>query len=148
MLYCLLFASSSGRSNAISATLLTQFLRRIEEEMLKIHVSSLATQFRPQRLPYKTFISRLLCSQLRIKAAAVPTKTDTLAVRIVHRAFIISPTRGSQQRFCQHTNVNQNGQLCESVCFHWNSLYLKLRAKQSRNKCFVGKALWTELRSE
>ena len=28
------------------------------------------------------------------------------------------------------------------------SLYLKLRAKQSRNKCIVAKALWTELRSE
>ena len=30
----------------------------------------------------------------------------------------------------------------------WTRLYSKLRAKQSRNKCFVAKALWTELRSE
>ena len=36
----------------------------------------------------------------------------------------------------------------ECVRFRWNSLYLKLRAKQSRNKCIVAKALWTELRSE
>ena len=30
----------------------------------------------------------------------------------------------------------------------WTRLYSKLRAKQSRNKCFVARALWTELRSE
>ena len=30
----------------------------------------------------------------------------------------------------------------------WTRLSLKLRAKQSRNKCIVTKALWTELRSE
>ena len=30
----------------------------------------------------------------------------------------------------------------------WTSLYLKLQAKQSRNKCVVAKASWTELRSE
>ena len=30
----------------------------------------------------------------------------------------------------------------------WVGLYLKLRAKQSRNKCVVVKALWMELRSE
>ena len=30
----------------------------------------------------------------------------------------------------------------------WTRLSLNLRAKQSRNKCIVKKALWTELRSE
>ena len=30
----------------------------------------------------------------------------------------------------------------------WTRLSLKLRVKQSRNKCIVAKALWTELRRE
>ena len=30
----------------------------------------------------------------------------------------------------------------------WTRLYLKLRVKQSRKKCFVAKALWTKLPSE
>ena len=44
------------------------FLRRIAEEMLKLHVSSLARQFRPHRLRYDTFISRFLRSQLQKQA--------------------------------------------------------------------------------
>ena len=36
----------------------------------------------------------------------------------------------------------------ESVLNPWASLFLKLRAKKSRNECIVAKALWTELRSE
>ena len=36
----------------------------------------------------------------------------------------------------------------ESVLNPWTSLFLKLRAKKSRNECIVAKALWTELRSE
>ena len=59
-------ACRSKRINPLKITLPTQFLRRIEEEMLKIHVSSLATQFGPQRLRYDTFISRLLRSQLGV----------------------------------------------------------------------------------
>ena len=51
-------ARRSKRINPLKITLPTQFLRKIEEEMLKIHVSSLATQFGPQRLRYETFISR------------------------------------------------------------------------------------------
>ena len=57
-------ARRSKRINPPKITLPTQFLRRIEEEMLKVHASSLATQFRPQCLRYDTFISRLLISQL------------------------------------------------------------------------------------
>ena len=86
-----MFASSSGRSNAISASyrsmgstakrktrlhtdfrtarrsrqinplkiaLPTQFLRRIEEEILKVHVRLFARQFRPQRLRCETFFLR------------------------------------------------------------------------------------------
>ena len=58
-------ARHSKRINPLKISLLTQFLRRIEEEMFKLHVSSLATQFRPQCLRYDTFISRLLRSQLQ-----------------------------------------------------------------------------------
>ena len=61
-------ARRSKRINPLKISLPTQFHRRIEEEMLKLHVSLLATQFRPQRLRYDTFISRLLRSQLQIKA--------------------------------------------------------------------------------
>ena len=59
-------ARRSKQINPLKITLRTQFLCRIKEEMLKIHVSLLTTQFRPQRLRYNTFISRLLCSQLQI----------------------------------------------------------------------------------
>ena len=59
-------ARRSKQINPLKIILPTQFLRRIEEEILKIHVSLLATQFRPQRLRYDTFISRLLRSQLQI----------------------------------------------------------------------------------
>ena len=48
-------ARRSKRINPLKITLPTQFLRRIEEEMSKLRVSSLATQFRPQRLRYDTF---------------------------------------------------------------------------------------------
>ena len=63
--------------NPLKITLPTQFLRRIEEEMLKVHVSSLATQFGPQRLRYDTFISRLLRSQhsLRVAVPSIWGKT-------------------------------------------------------------------------
>ena len=57
-------ARRSKRINPLKITLPTQFLHRIEEEMLKVHVSSLTTQFGPQRLRYDTFISRLLRSKL------------------------------------------------------------------------------------
>ena len=59
-------ARRSKQINPLKMTLRTRFLCRIEEEILKIHVSLLATQFRPQRLRYDTFISRLLRSQLQI----------------------------------------------------------------------------------
>ena len=96
-------ARRSKRINPLKITLLTQFLRRIEEEMLKVHSSLLATQFSPQRLRYETFISRLL--RLQLKYRLFQRKADTLAVRIVCRATIISPTRGSQQRFVNPTWV-------------------------------------------
>ena len=47
-----------NRINPLKTTLPTQFVRRIEEEMSKLHVSSLATQFRPQRLRYDTLFFR------------------------------------------------------------------------------------------
>ena len=92
VLYFLMFVSSSGRSNTVSAsyrsmgstakrktrlhtdfrtarrlkqinplkiTLPTQFLRRIEEEMLKVHVRLFARQFHPRRLRYKTFFCKI-----------------------------------------------------------------------------------------
>ena len=61
-------ARRSKRINPPKITPSTQFLRRIAEEMLKLHVSSLATQFRPQRFRYDTFISRFLRSQLQKQA--------------------------------------------------------------------------------
>ena len=57
------FARRSKRINPLKITLPTQFLCRIEEEMFKLHISSLTTRFRTQRLRYDTFISRLLRSQ-------------------------------------------------------------------------------------
>ena len=66
--------------------------------MSELHVSSLATQFRPQRLRYDTFFfSRFLCSKLQKQART--WICDTLAVRIVRWLTIFRPTRGSQQRF-------------------------------------------------
>ena len=49
----------------LKSQLFLYFVNKIEEEMLKFHVSSLATRFRPQRLRNDTFISRLLRSQMR-----------------------------------------------------------------------------------
>ena len=81
-------ARRSKRINPLKITLPTQFLRRIEEEMSKLHVSSLATQFRPQRLRYDTFFfSRFLCSQLQKQART--WICDTRAVRTVRWLTII-----------------------------------------------------------
>ena len=59
-------ACRSKQINPLKITLPTQFLRRIEEEMLKVHVRLFARQFRPQRLCYETFFARLLHPQLQI----------------------------------------------------------------------------------
>ena len=52
-------ARRSKRINPPKIALATQFLRRIEEEMLKLHFSSLATRFRPQRLRDGTFFFQI-----------------------------------------------------------------------------------------
>ena len=49
-------ARCSKQVNPLKITLPTHFLRRIEEEVLKVHASLLAVQFRPQRLRYETFL--------------------------------------------------------------------------------------------
>ena len=90
-------ARRSKRINPPKITRPTHFLRRIEEEMLKLHFSSLATRFRPQRLRSGTFFSKFLRSQLQ-KTARV-TNPYTLAVGKVHWVTIISPTRGRQRLF-------------------------------------------------
>ena len=85
----------SRRINPLKITLPAQFLRSIEEEMLKFHVSSPATRFRPQRLHYETFISRLLRSQIRV-VETHRTITRRNRVRSARGA-------GKQQRI-QHSN--------------------------------------------
>ena len=65
--------------------------------MLKVHVSLLATQFRPQRLRYDTFLRD--CFARNFKYSLVQREWDILGVRIVRWANITHPTRGTQQRF-------------------------------------------------
>ena len=60
-------ARRSKQINPLKISLPAQFLHRIEEEMLKVHVRLIARQFRPQRLRYETFFfARLLRPQLQI----------------------------------------------------------------------------------
>ena len=52
-------ARHSKQINPLKITLPSQFLRRIKEDMFKVHVSLLATQFRPQHRRYDTFFCKI-----------------------------------------------------------------------------------------
>ena len=94
-------ARRSKQINPRKMTLLTQFLRRIEEEMLKVHVSLLATQFRPQRLRYDTFFCEI--ASLATSNIASSNVSGTFS-RTTHNYY--SPDQGYSATICQHANQN------------------------------------------
>ena len=111
----------------------------------------------PRNFKYRLFQRKRTLSQfawyvgqLQLARPGVVSNDLSTRKRKPKWANSISPTRGSRHanQIAPRVPSCFISQTRESVRFRWNSLYLKLRGKQSRNKCFVAKALWTELLSE
>ena len=91
-------ARRSKQINPLKITLPTQFLRRIREEMLKVHASLLATQFRPQRLRYDTFFCKIASLATSNMTSSNVSGTFSRFALYVGRLLFARPG-GTQQRF-------------------------------------------------
>ena len=170
-------ACRSKRINPLKITLPTQFLRRIEEEMLRLHANSLDPSTTPSLCyiyfeiaslatsniassnvngilsRFAQYYGRLLFTWPGVPSNDLSTrKPNCFSGTLV--LYLSNPPRGMLTNRCwvplvRWIIVAQSTVRTARVSHsRWTRLYSKSRAKQSRNKCIVAKALWTELCSE